>query len=226
VRLILLPSPLLGPSVWAPVAETLRGQGYDVSVPGLPDRIENPADVLDAFVAGTPDEPCVLVPHSNAGLYAAALAAERPVEGLVFVDARLPEGHATATAEPTFRAYLEGLVDPNGLLPPWTRWWPNADVGVLFPDASTRGQVEAEQRRLPLSYFDRDVPAPPGWEALPAAYLAFGETYTEERALARERGWPVETLAGEHLHQLVDPVAVADSVVRLLRQAGVLPMEN
>ena len=45
-------------------------------------------------------------------------------------------------------------------------------------------------------------------------------------ALAGERGWPVEALAGEHLHQLVDPGAVADSVVRLLRRSGVLPMEN
>jgi len=226
VRLILLPSPLLGPAVWEPVAGVLTDRGYDPVVPALPEAIATPADVVEAFVAGTPDEPCVLVPHSNAGLYVAAVAAERPAEGVAFVDARLPEGHASVSAEPEFRAYLEGLVDADGLLPPWTRWWPEADVGVLFPDAGTRDRVEAEQRRLPMGYFDETVPSPAGWEALPAAYLAFGETYARERALARERGWPVETLAGEHLHQLVEPGEVADSVVRLLRRTGVLPMEN
>jgi hypothetical protein len=48
-----------------------------------------------------------------------------------------------------------------------------------------------------------------------AAYLGFGDTYAEEQALARARGWPVETRDGRHLHQLVDPVGVADLLVRL-----------
>ena len=47
------------------------------------------------------------------------------------------------------------------------------------------------------------MPTPPGWERLPAAYLAFGDTYADERAEAVRRGWPVETLPGLHLHQLV-----------------------
>jgi hypothetical protein len=217
-RLVLVPSPLLGPAVWAPVADELRRRGRSVSVAGPAGPVGSPTDVVRGLLAElAPGEPLTLVPHSNAGLYVAALAAERPVEGVVFVDAGLPSSAPTTPATPpAFRAFLAGLVGDDGLLPPWTRWWPAEDVDALFPDAQTRAAVEREQRRLPLGYFEADVPTPPGWERLPAAYLAFGDTYADERAEARGRGWPVETLPGEHLHLLVDPVAVTDALVRLL----------
>ena len=170
-----------------------------------------------------PGEPVVLVPHSNAGLYAAALAAARPVQAVVFVDAGLPSAApATPTAPPGFRARLAGLAGDDGRLPPWTRWWPDQDLSQLFPDEDSRAAVEAEQRRLPLSYFDAEVPSPAGWERLPAAYLGFGETYADERTEAEARGWPVETLEGLHLHQLVDPGGVADALLRLLGRLGVV----
>ena len=88
---VLLTSPLLGPSVWAPVAEVLSGRGLDVVVPRL-GEVASPVDVLRGYLAGIPeDRPLTLVAHSNAGLYVAALAPERPVEEVVFVDAGLPE---------------------------------------------------------------------------------------------------------------------------------------
>ncbi|NUR07820.1 MAG: hypothetical protein HOQ45_12540, partial [Nocardioidaceae bacterium] len=103
--------------------------------------------------------------------------------------------------------------DADGLLPPWTEWWPSEDTAVLLPDGTVRAAVEREQRRLPLAYFEAAVPSPPGWRDLPAAYLAFGEAYAEETARARASGWRVEVLPGEHLHLVVDPEAVADFVV-------------
>ena len=154
------------------------------------------------------------MPHSNAGLYVAALAEAHDVAGVVFIDALLPsEAPTTRTAEPPFRDFLESLADDQGVLPPWTRWWP--DVSPLFPDPQVRAAVEAEQPRLPLGYFDAEVPTPSGWWSLPAAYLGFGDTYADEQADARHRGWPVETLRGLHLHQLVDPVAVTEALLRL-----------
>ena len=110
---------------------------------------------------------------------------------------------------------LGGLADEAGLLPPWTQWWPPEDTAQLFPDPATRASVEREQRRLPLSYFDGAVPSPAGWRDVPAGYLAFGDTYADERAFAERSGWAVETLPGEHLHMLVDPVSVADALTRL-----------
>lgn len=221
LRLVLLASPLLGPTVWMPVADMLRARGRLVSVAPSPGAVRTPEDVLAAWLPQLPeDEDVVLVPHSNAGLYVAALAAARTVTGVIFVDAGLPgDGGATPTAPAGLRAMLAGLADAEGLLPPWTKWWPDEDLDGLFPDAATRAAVEAEQVRLPLGYFDEQVRSPSGWDER-AAYLAFGDTYADEQAEARRRGWPLEVLPGRHLHQLVDPVAVADAVLRLEAATG------
>ena len=216
---VLLASPFLGPASWAPVADELRERGHAVTVPRLPRGVATPEDVLAGWLPQLPDDDdLVLVPHSNAGLYVAALAAARAVCAVVFVDAALPsDGPTTPTAPAGLRETMAGLAGQDSLLPPWTRWWPEESVEDLFPDRATQGEVEAEQPHLPLGYLRALVPSPPGWDELPAAYVGFGDTYAEEQALARERGWPVETRDGRHLHQLVDPAGVADLLVRLAR---------
>lgn len=222
--LVLLASPLLGPAVWAPVSHLLRSRGHVAVVPTLPPVLGTPADVIAGWLREIPvDRDLLLVPHSNAGLYVAALAQARPVRGTVFVDAGLPSGQpSTPAAPPAFRQFLGGLVDSEGLLPPWTQWWDATEVGALFPDPATHAAVEQDQRRLPLSYFDAEVPSPPGWEALPAAYLAFGDTYADERSSAQRHGWPVRTLPGEHLHVVMDPEGVADALLGLIGELGVV----
>ena len=218
---VLLPSPLLGPASWAPVADELTRRGHRVTVPRPSGPVATPADVLAGYLAGTPDEPgLVLVPHSNAGLYVAALAVERDVSAVVFTDALVPSDEATTPAAAGgFRDALGRLAGLDGVLPPWTSWWPETDTAQLFPDAATRTAVEREQPRLPLAYFEEPIPTPPGWRSVPSAYLAFADTYAAERATAAARGWPTRTLPGRHLHQLVDPVGVADAVLLLLAAA-------
>ena len=214
---VLLPSPLLGPAVWSPVADELSRRGWTVVVPpASPVAPRSPDDVLAAVLAALPaDRELILVPHSNAGLYVPALTARRRVAGFVFVDAGLPSpAGAVALAPPGFLDFLTTKADADGLLPLWTDWW-DEDVSALFPDAPTQARVVAEQRRLPLSYFGQSVPVPAGWDERPGAYLAFGDTYADERADAAGRGWPVTTMAGEHLHQLVDPAGTARHILEL-----------
>lgn len=160
----------------------------------------------------------VLVPHSNAGLYLPALAGAPSVRGAVFVDAVLPPPVGEQAVAPEgLRELLRAQTDGEGLLPVWTRWWPEADVAVLFPDAQARAAVEAQQQRVPFDYLTARVKVAGGWDRLPAAYVAFGDTYAEEREDARGRGWAVETMAGDHLHMLVEPGRVAATIVRLAR---------
>ncbi len=221
-RLVLLPSPLLGPAVWAATAGLLRAEGRPVIVATVPERVLTPCDVLAAWMAQLPeDEGLLLVPHSNAGLYVAAIADRRTVAGTVFVDAGLPEPPpGTPTAPAAFRDFLGGLVAADGLLPPWSWWWPESEAASLFPDAAARAAVRREERRLPLSYFEADVPSPGGWESRPAAYLGFGDAYGAEQGEARRRGWPVETLEGRHLHMMMDPPGVAAALLRLTGLLG------
>ena len=156
------------------------------------------------------------MPHSNAGLYVAALVARAPVTALVFVDALLPgEPPASPVTSADLVEQLRPLADATGRLPVWTRWWPEEDLAGLFSDAGQRAAVERGQRRLPLAYLESAVPSPAGWERLPAAYLGFGEAYAAEQVRARALGWPVSLLPGRHLHPVVEPAEVADAVTAL-----------
>ena len=214
--------PLLGASVWAPVADCLRRRGWSVTVAAAPDAPGSAQEVLDAFLASLPaDGALLLVPHSNAGLYVPALSRRRSVVGTVFVDAALPPDHGeTALAPTALYEFLQGLADEAGMLPPWTQWWDDADVAALFPDARVRADVEREQPRIALSYFDTRVAVHPGWRDLPAAYVAFGDTYADEILWAQRSGWPVTTLAGFHLHMLVEPLSVATAIADMLAELG------
>ena len=214
----LLPSPLLGPAVWDPVAGLLRQGGHRVVV-ASPGPVGTPAEVLAAYVEVAGEPGTVLVPHSNAGYFAPAVAERCAAVATVYVDAALPAGSgATALAPPAFLDLLTGLADADGLLPPWTHWWDDTDG--LFPDDGTRATVEAGQPRLPLSYFRSTVDVPAGWERAPSGYLAFGDTYADEAARARAWGWPARRLAGGHLHLLHDPPATAAALLGLTRSLG------
>ena len=212
---VLLPSPLVGAATWQSVAEVLRRGGASVAVAST-DGCTTPEQVQAAYVAAVPAaEPrAVLVPHSNAGYLAPGVAGAVGAAGVVYVDAALPPTTGPATlAPPAFLDFLAGLADEDGMLPPWTQWWGDADA--LFPDQATRAAVEAGQPILPLAYFRAVVSAPPGWTMQPSGYLAFGDTYAEELHRATALGWPTRLLEGGHLHLLRDPVQVAAAITEL-----------
>src|SRR5437660_788565 len=50
-------------------------------------------------------------------------------------------------------------------------------------------------------------------------YPRFSPAYRQAADEARERGWPVTEIPGEHLHQIVAPAAVAATLVRFVESA-------
>jgi pimeloyl-ACP methyl ester carboxylesterase len=216
--LVLIHSPFLGPATWHRVARALTRLGRRVQVPSLLGVATSappywPAGV-EAVVRSAGDEPVVLVPHSNAGLYVPAVVDElgQRVAGVVFVDAALPgTGHYTKPDT------LRRLATADGRLPPWTSWWADADVAELFPDADVRAEVEAEQPRMPLAYYDQLPPAPKEWVAPRCGYVWFAPPYDDGAEQAAARGWPTAHVPGRHLHMLVDPGRVAAAVLELAR---------
>ena len=224
---VLVHSPSVGPATWAPVAGLLRARGATVLVPTLtgvgaagPPFWPRVAEVVGAAVDGLPPaQPVVLVAHSNAGLLVPVVAAAspRPVAGCLFVDASLPaRSGSTPVASAEDVAALRGRA-VDGWLPPWTTWFDDADVAPMFPDARTRAEVEAEQPRLPLSYYEQQIPVPVGWDAEPCGYLLFSPPYEPVANEAAARGWAVERIPGRHLHHLADPAGVADRIAGMAR---------
>jgi hypothetical protein len=229
--LVLVHSLLLGPLTWAPVAARLAAVGVATVVPSLVDvaDADDPpfwpgvvAKVNDAAVGLPRGRPLVLVAHSNAGLFVPVVvrAARRPVAGCLFVDASLPSRTGpTAAASPERLNYLRTQVT-EGRLPRWTTWWDEDDVALLFPDPQTRSMVSAEQPRLPLSYYEQQIPVPAGWDNRPCGYVLFGPPYDRMAQQARERGWDVDHVSGGHLHQLVDPDAVTARILAMIDRWG------
>lgn len=203
----LVHSPLVGPLTWGPVADRL-GAAVPSVVDLTPPFWRSIAEKVAAAIA----EPTILVAHSNAGLFVPVIAQVAPVVGCLIVDGRLP-GHARRLPD-----FLRPMVRGDGLVPPWTEWWGDAtDMAPLFPDERTRVAVSAEMPRLPVGYFEEQIPVPPGWDAKPCGYLQFSDAYAAEAEEATRRGWTVEHLAGQHLHQLVDPDATAERIVAMTR---------
>lgn len=216
-RLCILPSPLLGPAGYLPLAGALRERGVPTVVASLPAGEVMPAGVLHTFGAmAAHHRATVLVAHSNAGYYAPTLgdSLDLPV---AYLDAALPAPGVAETrlAPAQFAEFIEALPLTDGLLPPWPAWWDRADVAALFPSEVWLDRVTREAPRLAPEYFTTPMPVPPGWAARPAAYLGFGDTYAAELAFAEEAGWVVRREAGHHLQHLADPDRVADLLVEL-----------
>jgi len=222
----LVHSPSVGPSTWLPVAERLRDSGHEAVVPSLltvtrerpPAWPHVVAAVRNGLEGTSAAAPVVLVAHSNAGLFIPVLSRDlgRPVVLAIFADASVPVAAGeTPMVGDDFLPFLRGLADPSGMLPRWTDWWAEDDVAQLLPAPQSRRLVVDEQPTLPMRYYLERVPSPAGWDHLDCCYLQFSQAYDGPAEEARRRGWPVLRVPGEHLHQVVDPDAVAHAVLKL-----------
>jgi hypothetical protein len=90
----------------------------------------------------------------------------------------------------------------------------------MLPDEEDRRRVFGEARPVPRALFDQKVPAPRLPDEVSMAFLAMGDMYAPCMDEARRQGWAVARLEGDHLHQVVDPVAVTCTMMALVGQAG------
>jgi hypothetical protein len=227
---VLVHSPSVGPRTWRDVAGELHRAGIVAVVPDLrrvtetgPPYWPRVVHTVVEAIGELPSEatgPVVLVPHSNAGLFVPMVVAvsPRPIAGVVFVDAALPlAGQARCpVAPPQMLDRLRSMADDDGHLPRWTDWWDAGELTELLPDPSVREEVVADQSRLPLAYFEHDVPIPATWPSLPCAYLQFCQAYEVEAQAACRAGWSVGVAHGEHLHQVVAPEHVTRAILELI----------
>src|SRR5439155_9063296 len=145
MTLLLVHSPVVGPTVWRWVAEALSSSHHDVVVPDVRQAAlsGDPLKVIEAALYAAPPEPSVVVGHSGAGAFLPSIAAGLPSPTrLAFVDAGLPpcEGEATASAE--FLDQLRSLA-VDGVLPKWSTWWGDGVMEALVPDDKRRSSIEA-----------------------------------------------------------------------------------
>jgi len=225
---VLIHSPIVGPYSWRPVADVLRRAGHRVVVPSLLPALQRPsgfaaaiaAAVGEAVEASSAAGPLVLAAHSAAGAYLPVIGAHLGGAGAyLFVDARLPRRGASLDDDdgPAAVAKRREMAE-DGWLPPWSQWFPAGLMRAVLSDDDRRERFVAELPPIPLALFGETITFPAEWPHAPCGYLRLSEFY---RPLAREAaaaGWPVAEVDAQHLHLLVDPPAVADLLLELLRR--------
>lgn len=226
---VLIHSPLVGPLTWSHVAFALIRRGHEVIQPVLSDR---PApgqrfwqvDVAAAarqIRAGVGDAPLILTGHSGAGplLPAIRQALPNPVAAYLFVDAGIPQDGASrldlmraedpAWADGFAAELAAGATFPN---------WRVQDLTDILPDEALRQQLVAELQPRALPFFTEPIPLFAGWPDAPVAVIQFSPPYARSALWAERAGWPVFRLPAGHFHMLVDPAAVADTMLAAARR--------
>ncbi len=228
---LLVPSYLLGPAVWSDVADVLTGLKQFPIVPAPAPTCAVDTDHIGPWlktVLGampeTVDRP-VVVAGFGAVCPRMHLVADQlislgfEVEAVILVNGRFPaDGLTPVEADPTTGEMLDGLERPDGYLPPWHRWWGSL-VESMLPDVELREKIFSEARPVPRSLFAQPIPAPQLPDQVGLAYLQTGDYYAACAQEARDEGWVVNRIDGEHLQIAVDPVLVGCMMMTMAAQA-------
>jgi hypothetical protein len=222
IHAVLVHSPLVGPATLEPLAAALEAAGWSAIVADLRPAIDAPASFRRAAATAARGAD-VVIGHSGAGAFLPIVAADAGVPATVFVDAVVsPDGERFAPSA-GFVQFLDALPVVDGRLPPWHRWWPDALMAELVPDAAMRRRIEAEIPAVPRSFYDGAVPLPPRWTANAAAYLQLSPAYDDDRARADGWTWPTDRIDGHHLDVCTRPALVAAHIRELVSRLGVPP---
>lgn len=222
LHVLALHSPLVGPPSLVPLVATLAARGHVVELPDLTGVAEQPRPtwMIDAAIAAADGvQVDVVLAHSGAGAILPVVASAVGAAAAVFVDAVLPAPTDDRFVhDEAMRDALAVHTAADGRLRPWLEWWDDDVVRALLPDPVDRAMIAAACPRLPISFYDHDVPLPATW--VPGAYVALGGGYPDELARAADLGWPCRSLGLAHLATVTHPAAVAEVVLEVVGELG------
>jgi hypothetical protein len=220
IEVLMIHSPLVGPLTLAPLAAELRDRGCEVVLPDLRPALTAPRPQWEAIIdliCASVDSAEALVAHSGAGVLMPLVAEQLAPQITAFVDAVVPGDGAWYEASAAFVDFLESLPRDGALLPPWHEWWGAEAIGKLIPDDEMRRRIAADTPRVPRSFYDDPVPLPAGWTTRGGCcFLQLSPAYNDDRARAKEYGWPTAQMKGQHLDVAVRPGAIGDALTDLI----------
>lgn len=218
--LLLVHSPLLGPSSWEPFDQLASRLGHTVARPDLTRAASGGAKQIAAEAADAAsrfEKPVAVLGHSGAGvvlpLIGELLSGIEPA--LVFVDAVVPPSIGLhRTPQQLVEVLDRETID--GWLHPWLDWWPSHVIDELLPHPHDQEALRADMPRLRRSFYDLPIPMPDGWSDRPCGYVQTSAGYDADRSLAKARGWPTRLVDGHHLSTYSEPPAVLAAVEQVL----------
>jgi len=208
------------------MAVEARRRGHPTLVPDLtPVQHASPPfwkGFVDLALAHVPPDAdrILVIGHSGAGVFLPLIGQQlgQRLGAIVFVDALIPAIRGTHHTPAEDREMLAKGAD-NGLLLPWTEWWPRELMADLVPDEDDWALISQDVPRLPLTFYDDPIPMPDDWTTMPCFYLRLSQPYDEHLDTARSLGWPARSLDSNHLATFTEPSLMLDAIESLL--AGV-----
>jgi len=209
---------------WQPLVEELEARGERVVAADLP--CEDPDATLDDYAAAVVDaaaafaEPVIVVGHSLGGMTVPLIPERRPVAGLVFVAAVLPEPGKAAGASLGPEAFSAGfddlavtqMAEDNGA----SRWTREAAIAAFYhdvPESRLDGAIAA--LRLQQWGPTQELWPLAAYPAVPTRYVACADDRILDPAwqirMAAERlSVEAEVIEGSHSPMLARPAELAD----------------
>ena len=206
-------------SGWQGVYETLKKDGYAVSI------VQNPTISLADDVALTKrilaaqDGPAILVGHSYGGVVITEAGTDSKVAGLVYVAAFVPDQGESVSA-------LIKNPAPGAPVPPIV---PSPDGYLVLDRTQFRAAFAADVSADAASFMaDSQVPwglealsgavTAPAWKIRPSWYLVATEDRMippdAQRAMSKRAGSTVVEVKGSHAIDQSQPQAVADLIAK------------
>jgi pimeloyl-ACP methyl ester carboxylesterase len=225
----LVAGPLVRASSWEPTAECLRAAGCHVQVPDVLAHHPSPPSwsawnsrLLEHVTRG---HEAIVVGHSSASALVADLATRLPARGIIIVDGDVPPSRGAAfPVRPAFHDFIKGLVEPDGMLPIWSRWFARdmrrrslVGLDILARDAAAFAEFESGLPRMHIDWFD-DAIELANWDHIPAGFIQTSAIYDHAAIEAQRRCWPTANLHGTHLHPTLRPAETANAILAMSRQ--------
>jgi pimeloyl-ACP methyl ester carboxylesterase len=224
---------------WTPLAVRLRQMGHMVVAPDLPAEdpdadIADYAAVVEKAIDRAPDPAgmgdVILVGHSLGGLVIPVVAENRPVAGLIFLCAFLPEpGKAMQVDPDTFSPEWAALSAQQVTHDDGSTSWPlEAGVQAFFHDLPSDQAMAASRQLRRQSWNPANKESPlKALPTAPAAYVLCADdrviSPAWSRRVARSRlGVAPIDLPGGHAPMLVDPDLMADLLDQMAAGLGQL----
>ncbi len=115
-------------------------------------------------------------------------------------------------SSPALASSLRSHLKAGGLYPEWT----DKDLYEIVPEG-VRQNVLAELRPMGLPFFEESMPYYPNWPAAPCGYIKLSQAYASPAEKAQRNDWEYYEFDAGHFHMLVEPKAVTDALVNLIR---------
>jgi pimeloyl-ACP methyl ester carboxylesterase len=219
---------------WQPLVDELERRGEAVVAVDLP--CEDPDATLDDYAGAVVDgaaafaEPVIIVGHSLGGMTIPLVPARRPVAGLAFVAAVLPEPGVPAAAALGPEAFSPGFeelgvrqaAEENGA----TRWDHDGAVAAFYHDVpeSLLDDAVGALRLQQWGPTREDWPLA-AYPDVPMRYVACADDRIldpgwQVRSARLRLGVEADVLPGSHSPMLARPAALADLLLAPFSPAG------